>query len=72
MHLKKTKPSPVAVRPSTFAALYDLAPSTVYDAIERRDLPVIRIGRNVRIPLTAIDELLTTRKASNPTQEPLT
>jgi excisionase family DNA binding protein len=32
--------------------------NTTYEAIQRGELPVIRLGRKIRVPLAAIDRML--------------
>lgn len=38
--------------------------STMYDAIGRNEVPVVRIGRSMRVPRQFIDEQLASRKAA--------
>jgi excisionase family DNA binding protein len=47
------------------AAIYQLHPQVVYRAIARGDIPVIRIGRALRIPRRVIDEELLPPRAVN-------
>ena len=45
----------ILLRPSEAAARLALARSTLYLLIAKGELPVVRIGRAVRLPLAALD-----------------
>jgi excisionase family DNA binding protein len=40
------------------AELLNMSQKTIWAMIYRRDIDVVRIGRSVRIPITAIDRLV--------------
>ena len=44
------------LRINDVARLFNVGRSTVYELIERRELPVVRIGRSVRVPKRAIGQ----------------
>jgi len=46
------------IRPRRWAELSGMAPSTVYDAIARGDLPSIRLGNAIHIPTAPLLALL--------------
>lgn len=48
---------PLLLRVSEASALLGLSRSTVYQLIARGELRVIRIGRSVRVPRQALDEI---------------
>jgi hypothetical protein len=48
----------VAIRPSKFGQMFDFSDSAVYSLIQR-EVPSIRFGRSIRIPVAAIDKILT-------------
>ena len=37
---------------------FDLGKNASYDAAKRGDIPVIKIGRRLRVPIVALDRLL--------------
>jgi excisionase family DNA binding protein len=48
----------VALKPRRVARMLEMSPSAIYEAINSGKLPSIRIGRSVRIPASAIRQLL--------------
>jgi excisionase family DNA binding protein len=48
----------VLFRPRTVALMADLSVSQVYKLIENGTLKSVRIGRSVRVPAGALDELI--------------
>ena len=49
---------PLLLRPAEAGELLGIGRSTVYQLIDAGDLPSIRIGRSVRIPLKALHDLI--------------
>jgi excisionase family DNA binding protein len=50
--------SAVLIRPAKLAIMLDLSVSSIYEKIARGELPAVRVGRSVRVPLAAIKDLL--------------
>jgi excisionase family DNA binding protein len=48
----------VLYRPRTIAAMADLSVSQVYKLIENGTLRSVRIGKSIRVPAGALDELV--------------
>lgn len=48
----------VALRPRRVARWLQLAPSTVYDKLNKGEWPSIRAGKSIRIPASFVRELL--------------
>jgi predicted DNA-binding transcriptional regulator AlpA len=55
--LEELTASPV-IRPRRWAEISGIAPSTVYDAVKRGDLPSIHLGSAVFIPTEPLRKLL--------------
>lgn len=54
------------LRANEVARLLNVGRSTVYELIARRELPVIRIGRLVRVPRLALEEWIVANTAGLP------
>jgi excisionase family DNA binding protein len=52
------KPERVLYRPRTVAEIADLSVSQVYKLIENGTLKSVRIGKSVRVPADALNELI--------------
>ncbi len=48
----------VFVKPVRAAKLLDMSKSKIYEMIQRRELPAVRLGGCLRIPMSALDELV--------------
>jgi excisionase family DNA binding protein len=55
---KLEKSAQVAIRPTRFAQMLDLADSTVYGLIKDKTIPAFRVGRSLRIPISVIDKMM--------------
>jgi excisionase family DNA binding protein len=51
-------PPPTLLTPREVAALFRVAPMTVYRMIERNELPAVRLGRSFRVPTSAVREMM--------------
>jgi hypothetical protein len=51
------KPKTLSV-PEAGKKYFDLCPGTSYEAARRGELPVIRVGRRVRVPVRALEAML--------------
>jgi excisionase family DNA binding protein len=60
---------PSLLRVPEFARQVQLSRSTIYELIERNELPVVRYGTAVRIPATAVAEFVAARLNGNDTQK---
>lgn len=56
--------SPLLYRIPQVAQLLALGRSTVYELIQRGDLPVVRVGRAVRVRAADLNEWVRTQEAS--------
>jgi len=54
----ENKPERVLYRPRTVAEIADLSVSQVYKLIENGTLKSVRIGKSVRVPANALNELI--------------
>ena len=59
----------VLLRPPEAAARLAVARSTLYLLIARGELPVVRIGRSVRLPVSALDEWVANHTELKPSRE---
>jgi excisionase family DNA binding protein len=48
----------VFVKPVRAAKLLDMSKSKIYEMIQRKQIPSVRLGGCLRIPVAAIDELV--------------
>lgn len=48
----------VFVKPVRAAKLLDMSKSKIYEMIQRRELPSVRLGGCLRIPMSALDDLV--------------
>lgn len=48
----------VFVKPVRAAKLLDMSKSKIYEMIQRKELPSVRLGGCLRIPVAALDELV--------------
>jgi len=48
----------VFVKPVRAAKLLDMSKSKIYEMIQRKELPAVRLGGCLRIPISALDELV--------------
>ncbi len=54
---------PLLLRPTEVATLLGLGRSTIFALLAAGDLPVIRIGRSVRVPRAALELWIDERRA---------
>lgn len=50
------------LRPSRVARLLDLSRSAVYQKIAAGEIPAVRLGRSIRVPASAIREIVERRR----------
>jgi len=55
----------VFVKPVRAAKLLDMSKSKIYEMIQRRELPAVRLGGCLRIPMSALDELVAKAKGED-------
>jgi excisionase family DNA binding protein len=48
----------VFVKPVRAARLLDMSKSKIYEMIQRNEIPYVRLGGCLRIPVSALDELV--------------
>lgn len=48
----------VFVKPVRAAKLLDMSKSKIYEMIQRKELPAVRLGGCLRIPISALNELV--------------
>jgi excisionase family DNA binding protein len=48
----------VFVKPVRAAKLLDISKSKIYEMIQRNEIPAVRLGGCLRIPVSAIDDLV--------------
>jgi excisionase family DNA binding protein len=48
----------VLLRPRRVAAMLDMSRSAIYEKINAGEIPCVRVGRSVRVPASAIRQLL--------------
>jgi excisionase family DNA binding protein len=48
----------VFVRPARAARLLDMSRSKIYEMIQRKELPAVRLGGCLRVPFSAIEQLV--------------
>lgn len=48
----------VFVKPVRAAKLLDMSKSKIYEMIQRKELPAVRLGGCLRIPVAALEELV--------------
>lgn len=59
--IKKSKPNPLEGRVITLneaASILRISRGSAYEAAKRREIPTIRIGRRLLVPLVAFDRML--------------
>lgn len=54
----KLKDQFVFVKPVRAAKLLDMSKSKIYEMIQRKELPAVRLGGCLRIPVSALDDLV--------------
>lgn len=52
----------VFVKPVRAAKLLDLSKSKIYEMIQRKEIPAVRLGGCLRIPVSALDDLVAKAK----------
>ncbi len=52
----------IALTPQEVANRLQMARSTIYRLIQRREIPAVRVGGQYRIPVGALERLLTVRE----------
>ena len=52
----------VFVTPVRAAKLLDMSKSKIYEMIQRREIPAVRLGGCLRIPMSALDDLVARAK----------
>jgi excisionase family DNA binding protein len=55
--MDKLKEQFVFVKPVRAAKLLDMSKSKIYEMIQRKQIPSVRLGGCLRIPVAALDEL---------------
>lgn len=55
----------VFVKPSRVAKLCDMSRSKIYEMIKRNEIPAIRLGGCLRIPVSALDDLVMKAKGED-------
>ena len=65
MTLEDALSRPTLSVPNAGAVFYGLSRNGSYEAAKRGDLPTIRIGRKIMVPVAPIDELLGLRVVRN-------
>jgi excisionase family DNA binding protein len=48
----------VFVKPVRAAKLLDMSKSKIYEMIQRHEIPAVRLGGCLRIPMSALDDLV--------------
>ncbi len=48
----------VFVKPARAAKLLDMSKSKIYEMIQRKQIPSVRLGGCLRIPVSALDDLV--------------
>ena len=48
----------VLIKPVRAAKLLDMSKSKIYEMIQRNEIPAVRLGGCLRIPMSALDELV--------------
>jgi len=56
--MDKLKEQFVFVKPVRAAKLLDMSKSKIYEMIQRKQIPSVRLGGCLRIPVAALDELV--------------
>jgi excisionase family DNA binding protein len=56
--VENTKSEFVFVKPVRAAKLLDMSKSKIYEMIQRKELPAVRLGGCLRVPVAAIEELV--------------
>lgn len=56
--MDKLKEQFVFVKPVRAAKLLDMSKSKIYEMIQREELPSVRLGGCLRIPVAALEELV--------------
>jgi excisionase family DNA binding protein len=54
----KLKEQFVFVKPVRAAKLLDMSKSKIYEMIQRKQIPSVRLGGCLRIPMSALDDLV--------------
>ena len=52
----------VFVKPVRAAKLLDMSKSKIYEMIQRKEIPAVRLGGCLRIPVSALDDLVAKAK----------
>ena len=61
----------IALTPQEVANRLQMARSTIYRLIQRREIPAVRVGGQYRIPVGALERLLTVpEETGKPDQRP--
>jgi hypothetical protein len=55
--------------PEAGRVYFDLGRNSSYEAARRGDIPTIRIGRLLRVPVVALEQMLTTASSRNGSQQ---
>jgi excisionase family DNA binding protein len=63
--VESSKSEFVFVKPVRAAKLLDMSKSKIYEMIQRRELPSVRLGGCLRIPMSALDELVAKAKGQD-------
>lgn len=50
--------APAVVSVSEAAALLGISRNSAYEAVRRGEIPALRFGRSIRVPMAALDRLL--------------
>jgi excisionase family DNA binding protein len=53
----------IFLKPVRAAKLLDMSKSKVYQMIQRREIPAVRLGGCLRIPVSALDDLVAKARA---------
>lgn len=56
--MEELKDQFVFVKPVRAAKLLDMSKSKIYEMIQRKQIPSVRLGGCLRIPVAALDELV--------------
>jgi excisionase family DNA binding protein len=56
--VKRRRTRNVWLSPRQFAREFGVGTSAVYGAVERGEVPAIRVGRHIRIPLDSIERII--------------
>jgi excisionase family DNA binding protein len=57
--------APILLRPAEAAAAMGISRTKTYELIARREIPSVRIGGSVRVPVDALREFITRQTTSN-------